>query len=393
MSRWRQTFDLTRREFMQRAKSRAFQIMMLVLVGLILAVVPLAALLDPGTEPLRIGIVSSTPEETEAALVERAEQLERDVEITTYPDTAQAEQALEDGDVRVVYTGSAIVWLEEEGLTAKAVITGAAAQLRFREAAAALGLSEEELAAVLAPPELETSILSPPDPEEEPRRVGALIGLIILYMSILVFGQFVAMGVMEEKQNRVVEVVLSRVEPAQVLVSKVIGIGGLGLVQLVVLGGAIWLALNLIEIEGVSLPTLGAEILAAIVFWFLLGYTMYAVLYAGLGATVSRQEDLQSALMVPVFLMLPGFFIAQVANEFPESPIVIFGSFFPPWSPLVMPVRAATGSAALWEVALAVVLVLVASYLAIWAGGRIYRGAVLQLGAKVKLRDAWQATS
>ena len=84
-----------------------------------------------------------------------------------------------------------------------------------------------------------------------------------------------------------------------------------------------------VDIDGVSVPSLGAEILASIVFWFLLGYTMYAALYAGLGATVSRQEDLQSALMLPVILMLPGFFIAQAANEFPDSPIVVFGSFFP----------------------------------------------------------------
>jgi ABC-2 type transport system permease protein len=377
---------------MQRAKSRAFQIMMLVTVGLIMAVIPLAAFLTPDPEPLRIGLLSSVPGGMEEALSQRAAELDQDVEVVTYPDLESAEEALRDGEVGVVYTGSEIVWLEEESLTSKAVITGAASQVQFREAAEALGLTAEELAAALTPPDLEVSIVAPPDPEEEPRRVGALIGLILLYMSILIFGQFVALGVMEEKQNRVVEVVLSRVEPAQVLLSKVVGIGGLGLAQLVVLGAAIWFALNLIEIEGVSLPALGAEILASIVFWFLLGYTMYAVLYAALGSTVSRQEDLQSALILPVFAMLPGFFIAQVANEFPESPLVVFGSYFPLWSPLVMPVRAAVGAVAVWEVALAVVLVLIFSYLVMLAGARIYRGAVLQLGARVKLREAWRAT-
>lgn len=392
MSRWRQTLDLTRREFMQRAKSRAFQIMMLVTVGLIMAVIPLVAFLVPDPEPLRIGIVSAVDDGTEAALQQRADELDRDVEISSYPDAVAAEAALRDGDVGVVYTGSVIVWLEEESVMAKAVITGAASQVQFRQVADALGLTEAELAEALAPPDLEISIVSPPDPEEEPRRLGALIGLILLYMSILIFGQFVALGVMEEKQNRVVEVVLSRVEPSQVLVSKVIGIGGLGLLQLLILGGAIWFALMLIEIEEVSLPTLGAEILASVVFWFLLGYAMYAVLYAALGSTVSRQEDLQSTLMLPALLLVPGFFIAQLANEIPDSPIVVFGSYFPLWSPLVMPVRAAVGAVSWWEVVLAVALVVAASYLAIRVGGRIYRGAVLQLGAKVRLRDAWQAT-
>lgn len=392
MSRWRQTLDLTRREFMQRAKSRSFQIMMLVTVGLIMAVIPLAAFLVPDPEPIRIGIISPVTDGTDAALRQRAAELDRDIEIRSYPDSAAAEAALRDGEVGVVYTGSTIVWLKEESVMAKAVITGAASQVQFREAADALGLTEAELAEALAPPDLEVSIVAPPDPEEEPRRLGALVGLILLYMSILIFGQFVALGVMEEKQNRVVEVVLSRVEPSQVLVSKVVGIGGLGLLQLVVLGGAIWFAAILVDIDGVSVPSLGAEILASIVFWFLLGYTMYAALYAGLGSTVSRQEDLQSALMLPVILMLPGFFIAQAANEFPDSPIVVFGSFFPLWSPLVMPVRAAVGAVSPWEVALAVLLVVAASYLAVRVGARIYRGAVLQVGARVKLRDAWQAT-
>lgn len=392
MSRSLQTWYLIQREFGQRAKSRAFQIMMLVTVGLVMSVIPLMAIALGEPAPIRIGITSAVPDGTAEALRRRAAELDVVVILESYPNEGGAEAALRDGRVDVVYTGSAIVFLDEESTTAKAVVIGAAASLAFRDAAATLGVPEAELAQVLAPPDLETSIVEPPNPEEEPRRIGALVGLILLYMSILIFGQFVALGVMEEKQSRVVEIVLSRVEPEQVLVAKVVGIGALGLVQLGVLGGAIWLALSFVDIADVSLPALGAEILASLVFWFLVGYTMYAVLYAALGATVSRQEDLQSVLILPVLLMLPGFFLGQVAQEFSDAPLVVVASLVPLWSPMVMPVRAAVGDVPFWELAVAVVLVMAASYAAIRVGSRLYRGAVLRLGAKVRLRDAWRGT-
>ncbi|HSF86991.1 MAG TPA: ABC transporter permease [Acidimicrobiia bacterium] len=392
MSQWRQTWDLIRREFVQRAKSRGFQIMMLVTVGLVMSIIPLMAIALGDPPPTRIGVTSAVPDGTEGALQQRAAELDVAVIVRSYSSESTAETALRDGDVQVVYTGSAIVFLEEESTTAKAVVTGAAALLAFRAAANALGIPEAELAQVLAPPELEATILSPPDPEEEPRRIGSLVGLILLYMSILIFGQFVALGVMEEKQSRVVEVVLSRVAPDQVLIAKVVGIGALGLVQIAALGGAIWLALSFVDIADVSLPVLGAEILASVVFWFLVGYTMYAVLYAALGATVSRQEDLQSVLMLPVVLLLPGFFLGQTAQVFPDMPLVVIASLVPLWSPMVMPVRAAVSNVPLWELALAVLLVAATSYAAVRIGSRLYRGAVLRLGAKVRLRDAWRAT-
>ncbi len=392
MSRSRQTWDLTRREFVQRAKSRAFQVMMLVTVGLVLSVIPLMALAFGDPDPTTLGLTAAVADDLDGAIRQRAAELDVSVVLSVYADEAAAEAAVEAGEVSVAYTGSKLIWLEDESTTTKAIITGAAAAANFREAANALGMTPEALASAVAPPEVDAVFVSPPDPEDEPRRIGALVGLILLYMSILIFGQFVALGVMEEKQNRVVEVVLSRVEPEQVLVAKVVGIGALGLVQLVALGGSIWVALNAVEIADVSLPALGGEILASVVFWFLLGYVMYAVMYAALGATVSRQEDLQSALMLPVILLLPGFFLGQAAQEFPDTAVVVVASLVPVWSPMVMPVRAAVGSVPPWQLALAVLLVIAVTYGVIRLGARLYRGAVLRVGAKVKLREAWRAT-
>lgn len=393
MTRITQTWVLTRREFMQRAKSRAFQVMTLVTIGLVLAIIPLLALTMRDADPAIIGLTPGVAPQLEEALRHRAAELDVEIAVRSFPDLASAEAALQDGDADVVVTPDELVWYEHESSRTRSIIVGANTSVALHEAAADLGLTEAELAALLASPSLGVRVMVEPDPEEEPRQIGALIGLLLLYMSIIIFGQFVALGVMEEKQNRVVEVVLSRVEPTQVLMSKVLGIGALGLLQLLLVGGAVWLAVNLVDLADVSLRAIGAEILAWVVFWYLLGYLLYAVIYAALGATITRQEDLQGALLIPVLVILPGFFVAQLAMSNSELPLIVAASFIPLWSPMVMPVRAAVSDVALWEIVLTVALVIATAYGIIRLGARIYSGAILQFGAKVKLRDAWRSSA
>ena len=393
MSPLRQTWEITRREFLQRAKSRGFQVMLLVTAGLILALGPVLSAISTDAEPIRAGLTAAVPDGSDEAIQQQSAAVDVSIETVAYPTLDAATEGLRSGAVDAVYTGSTIVWLDEESAVVQSVFAGAAVSVRFGEVAQQLGISETELAAAFKMAELEPRVLSPPDPEAEPRRIGALIAVTLLYMSILIFGQFVALGVMEEKQNRVVEVVLSRVEPAQLLIGKVAGIGALGLVQVVALGGSAWFALSLADVADISVSRLGGEIFFSVILWFLLGYTMYAVIYAALGATVSRQEDLQSTLILPVIVMVPGFLLGQFAQEQPDSIVVVVASLVPLWSPMVMPTRVALGSVPLWQLILAIVLVVVFSYLVIRAAARVYRGALLRLGAKVRLRDAWHMTT
>jgi ABC-2 type transport system permease protein len=161
----------------------------------------------------------------------------------------------------------------------------------------------------------------------------------------------------------------------------------------VALGGSAWFALSLADVADISVSRLGGEIFFSVILWFLLGYTMYAVIYAALGATVSRQEDLQSTLILPVIIMVPGLLLGQFAQQQPDSIAVVVASLVPLWSPMVMPTRVALGSVPLWQLILAVALVVVFTYLVIRAAARVYRGALLRLGAKVRLRDAWHMTT
>ena len=114
-------------------------------------------------------------------------------------------------------------------------------------------------------------------------------------------------------------------------------------------------------------------------------------MYGALGATVSRQEDMQGAVMVPVLMIVPGFFFGQIATQSPDAFVSKFASMFPLWSPMVMPVRSAVGDVAMWEIGASVLLLILATYGLARFGGRIYTGAILKIGTKVKLGEAWRA--
>jgi len=392
MNRWTLTMLLAKREFVTRAKSKVFLVAMGVIALLIIAIGPVVSFFAEDPEPTRIGIVGTEPVGIEEGLTARAVLSDQEVEITRYDSLAAAEADLEEGTVdALLVDGTSIVFNEEESLVVMEVVTDSVNSRARIALMDNLGLTPEEMQELDEPEQLSVRTLVVADSEEKPRRVAAFVGMVVLFMTIMTFGQFVAMGTVEEKQNRVVEIVLSRVKASQVLVGKVLGIGAVGLVQLLVLATAALVSTNIIDTEGISLGSIGAEIVAGVVFWFLLGYMLYAFIYAALGATVSRQEDLQGVLALPTLFILPGFFIAQLAATNPDSSIVRFGSLFPLWTPIVMPIRTALGSAQPWEVALSIALVVAGIVLLVWIGSRVYTGALLRTGGKVKMRDAWRS--
>jgi ABC-2 type transport system permease protein len=211
----------------------------------------------------------------------------------------------------------------------------------------------------------------------------------VLYSLLVLFGQFLAQGVVEEKASRVVELLLATLRPWQLLAGKILGLGLLGLAQIVVIAGvgvAGALAFDVISLPGQLIGTV-----VTLVAWFVLGYALYAAVFAAVASLVSRQEDLGTVVMPTTLLLVAGLVIAIQAASNPASTLATVTSFVPGLSPLVMPVRMAAGEAAAWEVAVAVVLMLVAIALVVRLGGRIYAGALLRTGGKIKLREALAA--
>jgi ABC-2 type transport system permease protein len=390
-----QVWLLAKREFVERSRAKAFVITMAVITVAILAAGPVINALAGGEpDATVVGLVGVEVPGLEQELEIQGELFAIEIEVARYGSQEEAAASLESGEIEAVLVDSTeIVYDENDSATLTALITRAVNSAVVDATLSDLGLSDEQIAGLREPTPLTVVVVNEADANDDAQRGAAFIGTILLYLSIIMFGQFVAMGTVEEKQNRVVEVVLSRVRAWQVLVGKVVGIGALGLLQLTILLGAAFVSAQIAGFTDIDVTGIGVPIIGRVLFWFVLGYVFYAFLYAAVGSTVSRQEDLQGAIMLPVAVILPGYLLAIAAAEDPDTLVARVGSLLPMWSPFVMPVRIAAGSAAPWEVVVAIAGSVVGAIGLVWIGSRIYRGALLHVGTKLKIKDAWKVAS
>jgi ABC-2 type transport system permease protein len=238
-------------------------------------------------------------------------------------------------------------------------------------------------------PELATATLDPAEEaSEDAEAVVAMLGAALLLGTLAIYGQWVLAGVVEEKTNRVVELVLSTVRPRHLLVGKVIGIGLLGLAQVALVAGlgTVLLATGVYDAP----PALGRS-LVLVVPWFALGYALYAVAYAAAGALAARQQDASSAGQPVTYTLLAAFFAGYAAlTADAESAIAHLLTVFPLTAPLVLPARSALVGVPLWEHALALVLVAASIYALVRIAGRVYAQGLLHAGSRLRLRSAWR---
>ncbi len=396
MTGTRQILLVARRDFTQRAKSKAFLATMILIVGLILVGGPLIAnLAEP--DPVRsVGLVGGLPSGTSAAVATSGTALDLEVGTESYESLEAAEQALHEGDVDALLVSQdptpSIVWEQDADPPLELALQQAVVALGQQETASELDLTAAEQQQLLAPEPPQTRSLEPTDETVAVQQGVSFAAMLLLYLSVVIFGQFVMLGVMEEKASRVVEVLLSRVRAYQLLAGKVLGIGALALLQIIVLAGALYFLADRVLLDGGAAGAgIGVGLIVPLVGWFLLGFVFFAVLYAGLGATVTRQEDAQSVGLLPIALILPAYFIGIIAANDAETVVVRVASLIPPFSPFVMPVRAANVEVPGWEVLVAALLLVVATYGMIRLAGRIYTGAILSVGQRVSLRQAWRA--
>ena len=219
---------------------------------------------------------------------------------------------------------------------------------------------------------------------------------MLLYVSLLMYGQAVLRGVIEEKQTRVAEVVVASVSPVKLLGGKVLGVGAVGLTQLV-----IWIVVVLalaklrapilghfgIESAPVILPDISMVAMALLLLFFVLGYTFYAALFAMVGATVSNDQDAQQAQMpVVVLLVVSVFFLAPVLSS-PESPLAHVMSLLPFSSPIIMPLRMSVVTLSWIDIATSLVILAASCYVAVWVAARVYRTGLLMYGKRPALSE------
>jgi ABC-2 type transport system permease protein len=393
-----QVWIIARREFTERSKSRVFRGVLVGLSLLIIGGIFGLSLIIGEADTTDLGISGDSPGGLVDEIVSVADALGVDVVVIEYTTKDGAVAAVESGEVQAVLVdGHTIVSQSGPSGTVMSILSSAAHVAVRREIASDLGLSEAEIMSILSPVEIDVIQLEPEEPEEpnqEAKSVASFATSLVLLTMIMMFGQFVAMGIVEEKQNRIIEVILSRTKASSLLVGKVLGIGALGLVQVSVLGAAALIGLMLAplpEFDGLDISSIGMTAVFWLIFWFILGYLIYSFMYATVGATISRQEDMQSVAFIPAVSIMPAYLMMVFSIESGPGPWIRIASMVPLWSPILMPFRINTGDAAGWEVAVAVSLVILTITGLVRIGSRVYRGAALRTGARVSLLDAWRS--
>jgi len=271
------------------------------------------------------------------------------------------------------------------------LVQAAAIGLRIDAALSEAGVADTTVQQLKDQHPIDASPILPPDPDRGSKATVAFVAVLLLYGQLFGYGIWVATGVIEEKSSRVVEVLLSAIRARQLMAGKIAGIGVLGLVQLIFI--AVF-AIALASVTGaIDLPANSFSAAALTIGWFVLGFAFYAAMFAVAGALVSRMEELQNAIVPINLLVFASFLISIGALQDPDSTIARVASLLPISSALAMPVRMVLGSATPWEIIASLAIVVGSTALLIPLAGRVYAGAVLRTGAKVRLRDAWRAAA
>ena len=343
---------------------------------------------ESGEEPARV---------VRADDAEEAAQAVRDGEYDALLTIARAEN----GDLAFEYLGSASPTNQT-----RLLVTAAATSLAIGDRLDREGIPPEQRAELFAPPDFIAVPIDPDDARDEEDFGGAFIlayAIVILtFMGILTYGNWVAQSVAEEKSGRVMELLITAATPRQLLVGKVFGTGAAGLTQYLAIAiaavigylvsGPVSEAMGLGGQAPITLPDLDPTMIVWFGAFFLLGFLLYATLYAAAGSMVSRVEDAQQAAGPLIFLAVGGYLAAFAGLNEPDAQWVVVLSVIPFFSPYLMPARMLLTTPSAGEVALALVLLVVTVAAALWMASRIYSAGVLLYGQRVGLRSVWRAT-
>jgi ABC-2 type transport system permease protein len=229
------------------------------------------------------------------------------------------------------------------------------------------------------------------------RRFLGIVFVILVFITLVIYGMWVASGVAAEKSNRVMELLIGAATPLQLLVGKVVGLGAAGLTQYLLIATPAVIVLFLQDrlstailgqsaLSGAPLAGVTLPLLLAYGLFFLLGFAFYSLVYAAAGSLVSRQDDVQQLALPLSMVSMGGYLAAIAALGVPNAPWVVVMSFIPLFSPFVMLARVMVGRVEPWELALSVGILLVAIAGAFVVAARVYRAGVLLYGQRPGMR-------
>lgn len=399
--------------YINKLKTKSFIITTLLTVVIVLVLTNLTNIIDifdknDGKE--NVAVLDETGQLFDS-FKKQVSTINKDINLTLYQGSeAEAEKAVEKG----TYQGIVQLGLNDEKLplaTYKAMSIADSAlytdlqtslqQVKTMLAASQIQLTPVQLEKLYEPVSFKKIALEKnAKTEEELDQARGLVYvlLFIIYFSVIMYANMIAMEVATEKSSRVMEILISSVSPIKQMFAKIIGIGLLSLTQLAVFLSVGYFSLKqnmeslkegFFGVYGFGDIPLGT-IIYAVVF-FILGYFLYATLAAFLGSLVSRIEDVQQMITPMTLLVVAGFMIAMFGLGKPDAPFITVTSFIPFFTPMIMFLRVGMLTIPVWEAIVGIaILVATIVFLAIF-GARVYRGGVLMYGQSNSFKDIKKA--
>lgn len=409
---------IIRREFLERVRTKAFVLGTVLFPVFMVAMVFLPALIKTGGGERTLVLVDQSPagigervsqalqapredknairykvERTESSLESqrdalngRVERKEIDGYVVVGPDVLQTNQ--------VAYRARDVTNLKVVGDVQRAV-TAVVQQERLRDS----GLTAPQVAALVREVDVQAARITGEGKDGANVVATLLTAYVIMFLFlqiITLYGQNAMRSVLEEKNNRIVEVIVSSVRPMQLMAGKVLGLASVALLQITIWAGFVALISSqqamLTRKFGVSAGAFGAlnlapQVWVMLLVFFTLGFVLYAAMYAAAGAAVtSEQEAQQLALPMMLPLFVPLVFIMPILTD-PLGSTARTLSLIPFASPLVMPVRAVATDVPILEVIASLVLLVLGTAAVVWIAGKIYRVGILSTGKKPTMRE------
>ncbi|PID14094.1 hypothetical protein CSV63_14405 [Sporosarcina sp. P34] len=412
----REFWIIFKQSFLTKAKTKSFFITTLIMVAGIFLFANLPSIME------RVGKMMGNEEDDRVLVVDESgvlfdrllEQLQRNeqgisLELTEDSPDQLSEQVKSeeiaafmelsfdaDQTIQANYTTSSLV---DQFLPS--TLQDALQNIQTEVKAEQLSLSAEQVSKLFAPIQFEKHNISETAKSEEElnqARILVYVLMFVIYFAVIIYSSMIATEVATEKSSRVMEILISSVSPVKHMFAKVLGIGSLGIVQILIYAVSGFLAYRLSatgeknELSAFfSLENLEVSTLVYAVIFFLLGYFLYATLAALLGSLVSRTEDVQQMIMPMSLLIVAAFIIAATGLGNPELGYLKIASFIPFFAPLVMFLRVGMLDLPLWEPLLSIGIMVVTILILGWFGSKVYRGGVLMYGPSRSLKDLKKA--
>ena len=347
-------------------------------VAVVIAGFALSALFP--SEPLRVGILGPQPPGAVETLLDG----DGDVAVVELAPGTDPADALDRDDLdAVVVDGTEIVMAErDDGIVAR--IGGAWAEARLVDGLTGAGVAPEVVADAIAP--LSVTELDP-DTDRDTRVITGFVTVLILFVAIQMSGAYIMMGIMEEKGTRIVELLLSSIKARDLLLGKVLGVGIVGLIQIILLVTSFVVAA---AVTGRDVPSLQPATLAIGVAFFVVGYLLFGSLFAAGASLAPSQQDAQAALAPVSLVTMLSYFGAAAASAEPGSSFARIISFVPTVAPFAIPSRFAADEASGWDVAIGLAVAAATTAVVFQVAARVYVRSVMHTDRKLGWLEAWK---